>query len=48
MGITHNEIMAIIGALVAIALWLSIISHQLSKISEAMNKRSNKDGTISN
>ena len=36
MGITHNEVMAIIGALVAIVLWLSIISHQLIKISKLL------------
>jgi hypothetical protein len=36
MGITHNEVMAIIGLLVATELWLSIISHQLIKISKLL------------
>ena len=36
MGITHDEVMVIIGAFVAIGLWLSIISHQLVKISKLL------------
>ena len=47
MGITHTEVMEIIGALVAIVLWLSIISHQLIKIIKLLKDWSKKDGANS-
>ena len=44
MGITHTEVMAIIGLLVAQVLWLSFIDFQLIKIIKLLKDWRKEDG----